>query len=413
MNAAAPPASQERTLIAVLSAISASHLLHDTVQSLVPAIYPLLKASFNLSFAQVGLITFTLQGTAAMLQPLIGHYTDRHPQPYALVAGMACSFAGLIVLGFAPGYGLLLAGAGLMGVGSAVFHPESSRVARLTSGGRYGLAQSFFQVGGNAGSSLGPVIAALVNAPFGQVSVAWCAVLALIAIALLWRIGGWSAARHRRAAASTSGTAAHTFTAWPRHVKISLAVLLALVFSKFVYMASLTSFYTFYLISRFGVPVQRAQLDLFVFLAAVAVGTFVGGPVGDRFGRKRVIWISILGVLPFTLLLPYASLGWTRVLSVLIGLTLASAFSAILVFAQELVPDRVGLIAGLFFGTAFGIAGLSAAALGYVADRTSIEFVYRLCAFLPVIGLLAALLPDLGGGRPSLTAPGVRGKKYT
>jgi FSR family fosmidomycin resistance protein-like MFS transporter len=390
---AAPPGALFRTL----AAISIAHLLHDTIQSLVPAIYPILKVSYDLSFAQIGLITLTLQVTASVLQPVVGFTTDRRPRPYALVGGMVCSLVGLLILAAAPRLALLILGAGIIGLGSAIFHPESSRVARLASGGQHGLAQSVFQVGGNFGSSLGPLVAAFVVVPYGQASLAWCGLLAVAALVLLWRIGGWYQQQAPEVARRSGATAAADDDGSrldARRVRASLAILLALVFSKYAYLTSLTSFYTLYLISRFDVSVQRAQIDLFVFLAAVAAGTIVGGPVGDRFGRKPVIWGSILGVLPFTLLLPLASLGWTRVLVVIIGLVIASAFSAILVFAQELLPNRVGLVAGLFFGTAFGVAGLGAAVLGYVADRTSIEFVYGLCAFLPIVGLLAGFLPD-------------------
>jgi FSR family fosmidomycin resistance protein-like MFS transporter len=384
-------------MFAVLAAISVSHLLNDTIQALVPAIYPMLKSAYRLTFAEIGLITFTLQVTASLLQPVVGFYTDRRPAPYSLVGGMACSLGGLLLLAVAGSLPLLLAAAGLIGLGSAVFHPESSRVARMASGGRHGLAQAIFQVGGNFGSSIGPLIAAFLVVPYGQRSLAWCGGLALGAIAILWRIGRWNEGRVRARppVASRAADIESSSDLSPRRVKWALAILLTLVFSKYVYLTSLTSFYTFYLIERFAVTVQRAQIDLFLFLAAVAAGTFIGGPIGDRFGRKRVIWGSIVGVLPFTLLLPYATISWTRTLTAIIGLIIASAFSAILVYAQELVPNRVGLISGLFFGFAFGIAGLGAALLGYVADRTSIETVYRICAFLPALGLLAGFLPRL------------------
>jgi FSR family fosmidomycin resistance protein-like MFS transporter len=383
---------------AVLAAISFSHLLNDTVQSLLPSIYPILKTSFNLTFTQVGLIAFTLQLTASLLQPLVGLYSDHRPTPYSLVVGMACSLVGLLLLAWAGTLAMLLFAAALMGTGSAIFHPESSRVARMASGGRHGLAQSVFQVGGNFGSSLGPLLAAFVVVPYGQRSIAWCSIVALVAIAVLWRIGGWYRMRMVAAALTarprTSPHRAHPHLS-QRRVWWSIAILAALIFSKYVYLASLNAYYTFYLISKFGVSVRAAQLNLFVFLTAVAAGTILGGPIGDRFGRKYVIWGSIVGVLPFTMLLPYASLFWTRILTVMIGLILASAFSAILVYAQELVPDRVGLIAGVFFGFAFGVAGVAAAVLGQLADRMGIEFVYRTCAFLPLIGLLTGFLPDL------------------
>ncbi len=392
---AARKGQQGATVAGILAAISVSHLLNDTVQSLIPAIYPILKATFQLSFAQIGLIALTLQLTASLLQPLVGMYTDRRPTPYSLVAGMAFSLVGLLLLSAAGRLATLLVAAGLMGVGSSVFHPESSRVARMASGGRHGLAQSVFQVGGNIGSSLGPLLAAFVVVPLGQRSIAWCSLLALVAIVLLFRVGRWSAARTRAIQASPRVTTERRSGLSRRRVAISLAVLLALIFSKYVYLAGLNSYYTFYLISKFGMSVRSAQLHLFVFLGAVAAGTILGGPLGDRFGAKYVIWISILGVFPFTFALPYANLFWTEILTGVIGLILASAFSVIVVYAQELVPGQVGMIAGLFFGFAFGAAGLGAAALGKLADMTSIEYVYRLCAYLPLIGMLAALLPDL------------------
>jgi FSR family fosmidomycin resistance protein-like MFS transporter len=389
----------QATAVAVLAGISISHLLNDTIQAVLPAIYPMLKATFALTFAQVGLMTLTLQATASLLQPLVGYVTDRRPTPYSLVMGMGVTLVGLLLLSRAPTYPVLLVAAGLMGIGSAVFHPESSRVARMASGGRHGLAQSVFQVGGNFGSSLGPLLAAFLIVPYGQASIAWCSLLAMLAMILLWRIGGWyrsRAAFHHGAvghAAHRDGVPHQRLS--ERRVGWSLAILGALIFSKYFYLASLTSYYTFFLISKFHVSVRASQIDLFLFLAAVAAGTILGGPLGDRFGRKYVIWISILGVLPFTLLLPHASLFWTPILTIVIGLILASAFSAIVVFAQELVPGRVGLISGVFFGLAFGVAGLGAAVLGELADARGIESVYRLCAFLPAIGLLAAFLPDL------------------
>ncbi len=381
----------------ILGAISVSHLLNDTIQSLVPAIYPVLKEAFRLTFSQVGLMAFTLQLTASLLQPLVGLYTDRRPTPYSLVVGMCSSLVGLLLLSRAWNLPLLLLAAALMGMGSAIFHPESSRVARLASGGRHGLAQSVFQVGGNFGSSLGPLLAAFLVVPFGQRSLAWCSVVAVAAIVVLWRVGGWYRAHLAAPPAARGARVTPTFGRGElsrTRVWWSIAILAALIFSKYVYLASLNAYYTFYLITKFGVSVQRAQIDLFVFLAAVAAGTILGGPIGDRFGRKYVIWGSILGVLPFTLALPYASLYWTRLLTVVIGLILASAFSAILVYAQELVPDRVGLIAGVFFGFAFGVAGVAAAVLGRIADSHGIEFVYRTCAYLPAIGLLTAFLPS-------------------
>jgi FSR family fosmidomycin resistance protein-like MFS transporter len=384
------------TAVRVLAAISVSHLLNDTIQSLIPSIYPLLKASLQLNFSQIGLITFTLQLTASLLQPVVGMYTDRRPMPYSLVGGMAFSLVGLLLLSVAGTLGLTLLAAGLVGIGSSVFHPESSRVARMASGGRHGLAQSVFQVGGNLGSSLGPLLAAFFVVPRGRSSVAWCSLIALAAIALLFRVGRWSA-HHRPPAAHRAPQAG-----WqPRpglsraRVVAALLVLAVLIFSKYFYLASLSSYYIFYLISKFGVSTQTAQIHLFIFLGAVAAGTILGGPIGDRIGPKYVIWGSILGVFPFTFALPHANLFWTGILSVAIGLILASAFSAILVYAQELVPGRVGTIGGIFFGFAFGMGGLGAAALGRLADATSIEYVYRLCAYLPLIGLLTAFLPNL------------------
>jgi MFS transporter, FSR family, fosmidomycin resistance protein len=381
-----------RTAYAILASISVCHLLNDMMQSLLPAIYPILKSSFGLDFAQIGLIALANQLTASLLQPLVGLYTDRRPRPYSLVAGMGFTLTGLMLLAMSDTFLLLLLAAALVGVGSSVFHPESSRVARLASGGQHGFAQSFFQTGGNLGSSIGPLLAAFIVLPRGQGSIAWFSLAALVAMAILWQVGRWYA--HQTVmAGKRAATVHHALTR--RQVWLALAVLLALVFSKYVYLSSLASYYTFFLIHKFQLPVRSAQLHLFAFLGAVAVGTFAGGPVGDRIGRKYVIWGSILGVLPFSLALPYANLFWTRVLSVLIGLILASAFSAILVYAQELVPGRVGLVSGLFFGFAFGIGGIGAAALGELADRTSIDVVYHVCSYLPLIGLLAGLLPDI------------------
>jgi MFS transporter, FSR family, fosmidomycin resistance protein len=355
----------------------------------------MLKASFALSFAQVGLMTLAQQVTASLLQPLVGLYTDRRPTPYSLVIAMTFSLAGLLLLAAAATYAMVLVAAGLMGIGSSIFHPESSRIARMASGGRHGFAQSVFQVGGNLGTSFGPLLAAFLVVPRGQSSLGWCSLLALVAIVVLWRIGGWS--RQRRPAAALSSVH-HAVQAaiLNRRIGWSLAILGALIFSKYFYLAGLHSYYTFYLISKFRVDVQTAQIYLFIFLAAVAAGTILGGPVADRVGPKYVIWGSILGVLPFTLLLPYASLFWTPILTVVIGLILASAFSAILVYALDLIPGRVGLISGLFFGFAFGMGGLGAALLGQLADHIGIEAVYRVCAFLPAIGVLAAFLPDPG-----------------
>ena len=379
---------------AVLGAVSFCHLLNDMMQSLLPAIYPALKSDFGLSFGQIGLITLTYQITASILQPLVGLYADKRPTPLALPGGTLFSLAGLAVLSQAHSYWLVLVGAALLGVGSSVFHPESSRVARMAAGGRHGLAQSLFQVGGNAGQALGPLAAALVVVRWGQSSLAFFALLALLSGAVLWNVAMWY--RHHGLSRLKSGEHGALKVDLPQgHAARGIAILLALIFSKYVYLASLTSYFTFYLIHRFGLSVQNAQLHLFAFLAAVAVGTFAGGPLGDRFGRKYVIWFSILGALPFTLLLPHVGLFWTGPLTVVIGLILASAFPAIVVFAQELVPGKVGMISGLFFGFSFGMGGLGAAVLGWLADRTGIETVYQICAFLPAIGLLTAFLPTI------------------
>jgi FSR family fosmidomycin resistance protein-like MFS transporter len=402
---AAVPSAASRTIVPVLAAISFSHLLNDTIQSLLPSIYPILKTSYHLSFSQIGLMTLTLMVTASVLQPLVGLFTDRRATPYSLVYGMSFSLLGLLLLSVAGHLSTLLMAAALIGVGSAVFHPESSRVARMASGGRHGLAQSVFQVGGNVGSALGPLLAAFLVLPRGQSSIAWASSVALLAIAVLWKVGGWSSAQHRAPRPATAGGLTihhhHHVDVSATRVKVSIAVLVALIFSKYFYLASLTNYYTFYLINHFQVPVQAAQIDLFIFLGAVAAGTILGGPIGDRVGRKLVIWVSILGVFPFTFALPYANLFWTQILTVIIGLILASAFSAIVVYAQELMPGRIGLISGLFFGFAFGMGGLGAAVLGRLADATSIVFVYRVCAYLPLIGLLTGFLPDLGKREPA------------
>lgn len=385
--------STETTVFAILGAISFCHMLNDMMQSLLTAIYPMLKTNYGLGFSQIGLLTFTYQLTASLLQPLVGLYTDKRPQPYSLACAMAFTMLGLIGLAFAHSYWLLLASAATIGIGSSVFHPESSRVARMASGGRLGLAQSLFQVGGNFGTSIGPLLAAFIVVPRGQTSVALFSGAALVAMMVLWRVGNWYAHHGRVRAKRPIG---HVHVQLPRRrVMLALGVLVMLMFSKFIYMSSLSSYYTFYLIHKFGVSVSQAQILLFAFLGAVAAGTVIGGPVGDRIGRKYVIWGSILGILPFTLALPYASLPLTVVLSVVIGFVLASAFSAIIVFAQELVPGRVGLIAGLFFGFAFGIGGTGAAVLGVVADARGIEFVYKICSFLPLLGLLTVFLPNL------------------
>jgi MFS transporter, FSR family, fosmidomycin resistance protein len=388
-----------QTAFAVLGAISFCHLLNDMMQALLPAMYPMLKTDFGLDFGQIGLLTFTFQLTASVLQPVIGAYTDRRPKPFSLMTGMAFTLCGLLLLSTARSYHALLLSAASIGLGSAVFHPESSRVARMASGGRHGLAQSLFQVGGNSGSAVGPLLAAFIVLPRGQSSVAWFSLAALVAIVVLYRVGRWYQRHTPGANLGRSRGAETPAAATTGKVRLALTVLIVLIFSKYIYLASITSYFTFYLIHRFGVSVQSAQLHLFVFLGAVAAGTIIGGPIGDRFGRKYVIWGSILGVLPFTLALPYVNLFWTGVLTVPIGVILASAFSAILVYAQELLPGKVGMISGLFFGLAFGVAGIGAAALGRLADATSIEYVYHLCSYLPALGLLTALLPELESDR--------------
>lgn len=375
-------------VLPVLTALSISHLLNDLIQSLLPAVYPILKQDLALSFAEIGLITFVFQVTASLLQPLVGIATDRRPQPASLSIGMGCSLVGLMLLSAAHTFWIVLTAAAIIGLGSSIFHPESSRVARAASGGRFGFAQSFFQVGGNTGQAAGPLLAALIVVPFGQSAIAWFAVAALIGIALLAYVGRWYAAHLGAARKAVANPAPLSRKQW-----IAIAILLTLVFSKGFYMASLQSFYTFYLIERFGLSIQQSQIYLFVFMGAIAAGTFFGGPLGDRFGRVAVIWVSIVGVLPFSLALPYASFGWTVALTVVIGFVMASSFPAIVVYAQELAPGRVGLIGGLFFGFAFGTGGLGAALLGLLADRTGLEVVYRLCSVLPAIGFLMSLMP--------------------
>ena len=395
MNDSPPAVAAARraggTAFGVLAAISFCHMLNDMMQSLLPAMYPMLKSAYRLDFGQVGLLTFTFQFTASLLQPLIGAYADRKPRPYSLAAGMGFTLCGLLLLAYAGSYALLLCGAALIGTGSSVFHPESSRVARMASGGRHGLAQSVFQVGGNFGSSAGPLLAAFIVLPKGQTSVAWFSLVALLGMLVLLQVGHWykthGVARQRAAAAQPAASR--------RHVALAITVLLALIFSKYFYLASITSYYTFYLIDHFHVSVRNAQLLLFVFLASAALGGFIGGPLGDKLGAKYIIWASILGVLPFTLLLPHVNLLWTALLTVPIGLILSSAFPAIVVYAQDLLPGRTGTVAGLFFGLAFGMGSVGAAVLGELADHVGIRLVYQICAFLPLIGLLAAWLPDV------------------
>jgi FSR family fosmidomycin resistance protein-like MFS transporter len=382
----------------ILASLSFCHLLNDLMQSLLPSIYPMLKQTFGLSFSQIGLITLVTQITASLLQPVIGVYTDRRPQPHSLAAGMTFTLVGMMLLGFGLSFSAVLAAAALIGLGSAVFHPESSRIARLASGGRHGFAQAFFQVGGNVGSAVGPLLAAFLVLPYGQRAIAWFSLAALVGILFLWNVGNWYKQTGVFNPAAGAAPRIHT-PITPRQIRIALALLVGLIFSKYIYLASFGSYYTFYLMSRFDLSVRSAQIHLFLFLAAVAAGTIVGGPIGDRFGRRRVILWSILGALPFSLALPYVDLFWTRILSILIGLILASAFSAIVVYAQELVPGRVGAISGLFFGFAFGVAGVGAAVLGELADRTSIATVYLVCSYLPAIGVLGFWLPRVESRR--------------
>ena len=384
----------QQTVFPILFAISFSHLLNDTIQSIVPAIYPQLKESFSLNFVQIGLITLTFQLSASLLQPLVGSYTDKKPQPFSLAMGMTFTLSGLILLANVESFPGVLVSVGLIGVGSSVFHPEASKVAYMAAGPRRGLAQSIFQVGGNAGSAIGPLLAAFIILPYGRHSISWFSIIALIAIFVLWRVGLWYSASYLHIAKKTRSAAV------PHHlsknkVTGSIVILLLLIFSKYFYMAGISSYFTFYVIDKFGVSIQQSQLYLFIFLVAVAAGTLAGGPIGDRIGRKYVIWGSILGVAPFSLMLPYANLFWTGILIFIIGVILASAFSAILVYAQELLPGKVGMVSGLFFGFAFGMGGIGSALLGKLADITSIEYVYKLCSFLPLIGLITGLLPNL------------------
>ncbi len=384
------------TVFPILFAISFSHLLNDMMQSVIPAVYPLFKEKFNISFTQIGLITLTFQLTASLLQPVVGAYTDKHPRPYSLAIGMGFTLTGIILLSSASNFYMILLSAGLIGMGSSVFHPESSRVAFLASGGRRGLAQSVFQLGGNGGSAIGPLLAALIVVPYGQFAIIWFGIAAVLAILVLIKVGSWYKDHLiLKNADKTKAKEDSVHGLTKNRIIISIIILLVLIFSKYFYLASMTSYFTFFLIDKFQVSVQQSQFYLFAFLAAVAAGTLIGGPLGDRFGRKYIIWISILGAAPFTLLLPYTNLFWTSVMSVFIGVILASAFSAILVYAMELVPGKVGMVAGLFFGFAFGMGGLGSAVLGNIADRTSIEFVFRICAFLPLIGIITGFLPNV------------------
>lgn len=388
-------AIQPKTIFPVLIAISLSHLLNDTVQSLIPSIYPIVKDSFHLSFTQIGFITLTFQLSASLLQPMVGSFTDKKPQPFSLATGMAFSLVGLVLLSQASSYTIILVAVSLIGIGSSVFHPEASKLAYMAAGNRRGLAQSIFQVGGNAGSSIGPLLAALIIEPYGQGNILWFSLLAFAAIIILSKLGFWYRNHlSLRKKSKTISAESHIHLSKGKIIS-SVVILLVLIFSKYFYLASMTSYYTFYLIHKFNVSVQSSQIYLFIFLASVAAGTILGGPLGDRFGRKYVIWFSILGAAPFTLILPHANLFFTCVLTVFIGVIIASAFSAILVYAQELLPGKIGMVSGLFFGFAFGMGGLGSAVLGALADKTSIEYVYQLCAFLPLIGLLTAFLPNL------------------
>ncbi|MBP7470912.1 MAG: MFS transporter [Flavobacterium sp.] len=385
----------QQTVYSILFSIAFAHLLNDLMQIVIPSTYPLLKEKFNLSFTQIGLITFVFQLTASILQPFIGFYTDKKPKPYSLVIGMIFTVTGLVFLSLSSDFWMLLVSVSFVGIGSSIFHPEASRVAFLGSGGKRGLAQSIFQLGGNAGSAIGPLLVALIVAPHGQFYIIWFVVTGVLGMLILSRIANWYQNHLELRASNKVILEEETVHLSKRKVNVSLAILLFLIFSKFIYMASMSNYFTFYLMNKFGLSIQDSQFYLFGFLASVAAGTLIGGPLGDRFGRKYIIWISILGAAPFTLLLPYANLFWTGILAVIIGVIIASAFSAILVFAQELMPGKVGMISGLFFGFAFGIAGIGSALLGYLADHTSIEYVYKITSFLPLIGVMTYFLPDM------------------
>lgn len=389
----------DNTVFSILLAISFSHLLNDTIQSLIPSIYPIVKNQFNLSFTQVGLITFTFQVAASLLQPFVGNYTDKKPQAFSLSVGMSFTLIGLVFLAVAKSFPAIILSVALIGIGSSIFHPEASKVAYLASGGKRGLAQSIFQVGGNAGSAIGPLLAAMIIVPYGQFYLIWFSVLALLAIIILLGIGKWYKEKIGFLNQKKKAVATDVSSISKKKIRISVVILLVLIFSKYFYLASMSSYFTFYLIDKFHISIQSSQLYLFVFLFSVAAGTLLGGPLGDKFGRKYVIWFSILGAAPFTILLPHANLFWTSVLTVFIGFILASAFSAILVYAQELLPGKVGMVSGLFFGFAFGMGAIGSALLGILADHTSIRFVYEVCAFLPLIGILTGFLPNIGGKR--------------
>lgn len=397
ISATEPKKMVQQTVYSILFTISLAHFINDMLQSVIPSIYPLIKQRFSLNFTQIGLITFTYQITASILQPFVGLYTDKKPKPYSLAIGMGFTLSGLMLASFAGNFYVMLMAVSLIGIGSSIFHPESSRVAHLASGGKKGLAQSIFQLGGNAGSAVGPLLAALIVIPYGQSNVIWFCLIAFAGILVLLRIAKWYAERLSINAKNKNTKESTPLNISKKRVIFSLGVLLVLIFSKYFYLTSITSYYTFFLINKFHLSIQQSQIYLFMFLGSVAAGTLFGGPLGDRFGRKYIIWISILGVAPFTMLLPYVSLFWTGVLSVFIGLILSSAFSAILVYATELVPGKVGLIAGLFFGLAFGMGGLGSAILGKVADMTSINYVFKICAYLPLIGIFTGLLPNIEG----------------
>jgi len=400
---AATPTSSvtaQSAAIPILVSLSFCHFLNDLIQSLIPALYPLLKSEFSLDFTQIGIITLAFQLTASLLQPTVGFYTDKNPMPFSLAIGMGSTLIGLLLLSVAPTYAIILIAASLIGTGSAIFHPEASRVARLASGGKFGSAQAFFQVGGNVGQAVGPLLAAFVVLPHGQTAIAWVSLAALIAIVFLTRIGKWYGAHIKPSNKSATAANVNPASDLPRaRMLFIITILMLLLFSKNVYSASLTSFFTFYLIERFDLPVQAAQVQLFIFMAAIAIGTLIGGALTDRLGRRPMIWISILGTLPFTLALPYADLFWTGVLTIIIGLLMASAFPAILVFAHEVMPGRVGFVSGMFFGFSFGLGGLGAAVMGWLADLNGISFVYQLCSFLPILGLVAWFLPDMAAER--------------
>jgi FSR family fosmidomycin resistance protein-like MFS transporter len=389
------PVLAQKTVYSILFSIAFAHLFNDLMQSVIPSSYPILKDNFHLNFTQIGLITLVYQLTASLLQPFIGFYTDKKPKPYSLVIGMVFTISGLALLSFATHFWMILAAVSLVGIGSSIFHPEASRVAFLGSGGKRGLAQSIFQLGGNTGSAIGPLLVAIVVAPFGQFYIIWFVLVGVLGIVVLSKIAVWYQNHLALRASKKIVIDEDVVPLSKRKIKISIGILLLLIFSKFFYMTSMSSYFTFYLMHKFGLSIQDSQFHLFIFLASVAAGTLIGGPLGDRFGRKYIIWVSILGAAPFTLLLPYANLFWTGVLSVIIGVVIASAFSAILVFAQELMPGKVGMISGLFFGFAFGMGGLGSAFLGYLADQTSIEYVYKISSFLPLIGIFTYFLPNI------------------